>query len=145
MRNKSEKVLNHLITKSNDEVIKRYRHIGQGENWSSLSDAMIAKWRKVPIKKVRQVSHSNLYLRLDPGKPSPTIGNFRKSMFIHPHEDRGLSVREAARLQSFLDRYMFKGGVSSMQQQVANATPPLLAYAIAKQISKHMKIHEDHS
>jgi DNA (cytosine-5)-methyltransferase 1 len=106
---------------------------------------MIAKWRKVPIKKVRQVSHSNLYLRLDPGKPSPTIGNFRKSMFIHPHEDRGLSVREAARLQSFLDRYMFKGGVSSMQQQVANATPPLLAYAIAKQISKHMKIHEDHS
>jgi DNA (cytosine-5)-methyltransferase 1 len=145
MRGESERVLNHLITRSNKGVIERYRHIGQGENWSSLSDAMIAKWRKVSVKHVRLVSHSNLYLRLDPSEPSPTVGNFRKSMFIHPDEDRGLSVREAARLQSFPDWYEFKGGLHSMQQQVANATPPLLARAIATQILKYMKTNEQQS
>lgn len=142
MRGNSEKVLNHLITQSNEEVIERYRHIGQGENWSSLSDAMIAKWRNVPVKKVKLASHSNLYLRLDPNKPSPTVGNFRKSMFIHPYEDRGLSVREAARLQSFPDWYEFKSGLHSMQQQVANAAPPLLARAISTQILRYMQTYE---
>ncbi|TAH53712.1 MAG: DNA cytosine methyltransferase [Chloroflexota bacterium] len=95
---------------------------------------MIMKWRKTPIEQVKKSSHSNLYLRLNENKPSPIIGNFRKSMFIHPTEDRGLSLREAARLQSFPDWYQFKGGISSAQQQIGNATPPLLAKAIASQI-----------
>jgi DNA (cytosine-5)-methyltransferase 1 len=82
----------------------------------------------------------NLYLRLDENKPSPTVGNFRKSMFIHPTEDRGLSLREAARLQSFPDWYRFKGGISSAQQQIGNATPPLLAKAIAMQILHYMRM-----
>lgn len=142
MRRGSGKVLNHEITKSSEEVIARYRLIGPGENWSSLPDEMIAKWRSVSIERVKTASHSNLYLRLDPQEPSPTIGNFRKSMFIHPYEDRGLSAREAARLQSFPDWYEFKGGLHSIQQQIGNATPPLLARALGEQILKYMTPHE---
>ena len=55
-------------------------------------------------------------------------------MLIHPWQDRGLSVREAARLQSFPDKFIFKGTIMHIQQQIGNAVPPLLAKAIFQQI-----------
>jgi DNA (cytosine-5)-methyltransferase 1 len=65
---------------------------------------------------------------------SVVIGNFRKNMLIHPTQDRGLSVREAARLQSFPDSYQFKGSIGFQQQQVGNAVPPLLAKAVFESV-----------
>lgn len=139
MRANCDKIFNHTITRSRPDVLERYSLIGQGENWSNLPDDMIRSWRRTPIEKVKSYSHSNLYLRLNPNKPSVTVGNFRKSMYIHPREDRGLSLREAARLQSFPDWYKFKGGISHDQQHIGNATPPLLARAIAQQLLQSMK------
>ena len=55
-------------------------------------------------------------------------------MLIHPYENRGLSVREAARLQSFPDDFIFQGTLMYMQQQIGNAVPPLLAKAVFNQI-----------
>jgi len=55
-------------------------------------------------------------------------------MLIHPTEDRGLSVREAARLQSFPDRYEFKGSIGYQQQQVGNAVPPMLARSVFENV-----------
>ena len=80
--------------------------------------------------------HSGIYRRLNPNKPSVVIANYRKNMLIHPYADRGLSVREAARLQSFPDDFIFKGYLSHIQQQIGNAVPPLLAKAIFEQIIK---------
>jgi DNA (cytosine-5)-methyltransferase 1 len=78
--------------------------------------------------------HSGIYKRLIADAPSVVISNYRKSMLIHPFEHRGISVREAARLQSFPDNFIFEGCLSHIQQQIGNAVPPLLSKAVMQQI-----------
>ena len=56
--------------------------------------------------------------------------------YIHPTECRTISVREAARLQSFTDDFVFVGNMREQYVQIGNAVPPLLSYAIAKNIRK---------
>jgi DNA (cytosine-5)-methyltransferase 1 len=82
----------------------------------------------------RSRCHTGIYHRLTRKKPSIVIGNFRKNMLIHPDQNRGLSVREAARLQSFPDSYEFVGSIGFQQQQVGNAVPPFLAREVFKAI-----------
>ena len=64
--------------------------------------------------------------------------NVRKSMWIHPTIDRAISVREAARLQSFPDCFVFKGTKDAQYQQVGNAVPPLMAKGIAETVLKYL-------
>ena len=139
LRNPHGILWNHRATKNNEDVRERYRYIKPGENWSSIPVELMKKWRSIPPEEIAKVSHSSLYKRLDPEEPSITVANFRKSMFIHPWEDRGLTVREAARLQSFPDYYRFLGSLGAQQQQVANAVPPLLGQAVASQILAAME------
>ena len=80
--------------------------------------------------------HHGIYRRLKQDEPAFVIANYRKSMLIHPTEDRGLSLREAARLQSFPDSYVFCGPLVHMQQQVGDAVPPLLAKAVFERIKR---------
>lgn len=127
--NKEERTLhNHWTSKSKGMTLDRFRHIGQGQNWSALPEHLKTKGK-----------YSNLYRRLDLETPSVTLTNIRKSMFIHPYEDRLLTVREGARIQSFPDHMVFEGNLGRQQQQIGNAVPPLLGYAIAK------KLLEDYS
>lgn len=58
---------------------------------------------------------------------------------LHPWEPRGISVREAARLQSFPDEFLFMCSMGDAFKQVGNAVPPLLSYAIAKQLKEALK------
>lgn len=81
-----------------------------------------------------QGGQSCSYKRLEWDKPSITMVNIRKNMILHPLENRALTVREAARIQSFPDSFVFVGKLAAKHQQVANAVPPLLSDAIAKQI-----------
>jgi len=76
--------------------------------------------------------------RLNPDKPSHTlVAHLSVDTYshIHPWEPRGISVREAARLQSFPDEYLFQCSMGDAFRQIGNAVPPLLAYAIADQLS----------
>ena len=65
--------------------------------------------------------------------------NVRKSMWIHPVQDRAISVREAARLQTFPDSFIFCGTKDQQYQQVGNAVPPIMAKAIAKKVAKLLR------
>ena len=108
----------------------------------------LVKIRKVPVgKKLSEIDKTfgSTYRRLDPAKVSPTVTRSGYRDFIHPSEDRMLTVRELATLQSFppswrffgvrLDSYSSKRKTTMTQfGQVGNAVPPLLARAIAESI-----------
>lgn len=128
--NKRVSTQNH-VTKSSDTVIKRYKHIKQGNNWQDIPEELMNNYTDFSR------CHSSIYRRLKEDQPSVIISNYRKSMIIHPVEDRGLSVREAARLQSFPDNYEFVGSLDQIQQQVGNAVPPLLAKSVFKKILEY--------
>jgi len=124
----SNLVQGNLVTRNSDIIIERYKHIGPGQNWESIPHELMNGYKDYSR------CHTGIYHRLEWSKPSKVIGNFRKNMLIHPVENRGLSIREAARLQSFPDNYIFLGSIGFQQQQVADAVPPMLAYALGKEI-----------
>jgi DNA (cytosine-5)-methyltransferase 1 len=130
LRNGEDLVSGNLVTRNAEFVIKRYKHVPQGGNWENIPSRLMRNYRK------GYECHTGIYHRLDPEKPSVVIGNYRKNMLIHPFQDRGLSVREAARIQSFPDDYRFHGSIGFQQQQVGNAVPPLLAKAVFQAIAK---------
>lgn len=124
LRGSSSGCYNNLVTRNNDVVVERYRHISPGGNWEDIPAELMKNYSD------RSRCHTGIYRRLIYDKPSVVIGNYRKNMLIHPTQDRGLSVREAARLQSFPDSFRFVGSIGFQQQQVGNAVPPLLAKAV---------------
>ncbi len=130
LRKNSENVFDHVAPNHSALVKDRISHINQGENHASLPKAYQLKG-----------GYPNIYGRLHMDKPADTItGNCgcvsAPGRFIHPIQDRAISVREAARLQSFPDNYRFFGSLSEMYKQVGNAVPPLMAYSLAKVIYK---------
>jgi DNA (cytosine-5)-methyltransferase 1 len=130
LRNGSKTVSNNLVTQNSKSIIKRYAHIPQGGNWENIPGELMATYSD------SSRCHTGIYRRLENDKPSVVIGNYRKNMLVHPIEDRGLSVREAARLQSFPDWFKFTGSIGFQQQQVGNAVPPLLAKSVFEEIIK---------
>jgi DNA (cytosine-5)-methyltransferase 1 len=131
MRGSLQQSSNHLVTKNAPHIIERYKHIPQGGNWADIPPQLMSNYADCSR------CHTGIYRRLREDAPSIVIGNYRKNMLIHPTQNRGLSVREAARLQSFPDWYEFKGSIGFQQQQVGNAVPPLLAEAVFRTIILH--------
>ncbi len=115
---------NHEAMRHNKDVIRRIENVPPGGNWKDIPPEIYNVGG----------NHSNNYRRLHPNKPAITIKHATKSMIIHYEHDRVITAREAGRLQSFPDSFVIKGNRSDQQQQLANAVPPLLGFAIGKQI-----------
>ncbi|MFS9652524.1 DNA cytosine methyltransferase [Enterobacter hormaechei] len=126
---RNSKILyNHVSTETTPHALERFKKIPQGCNFHDL-----------PLELKTTYSDSSrtqntIYLRLKYNEPSGTVVNVRKSMWIHPIHDRALSIREAARLQTFPDSFVFYGVKDSQYQQIGNAVPPILAKALAQQL-----------
>lgn len=130
LRRNSDKLYEHVAPNHSQNVIERISHINQGKNHASL-----------PVEYRLNGGYPNIYGRLHLDYPADTItGNCgcvsAPGRFIHPTQNRAISVREAARLQSFPDDYRFFGSMRNMYRQVGNAVPPLLANAIATAIKE---------
>jgi DNA (cytosine-5)-methyltransferase 1 len=128
LRGRRKRSPNHLISRNAPSVVARYKYIPAGGNWTSIPARLMRNYTD------RTRCHTGIYHRLDGAAPSIVIGNYRKNMLIHPEADRGLSVREAARIQSFPDSHEFLGSIGFQQQQVGNAVPPRLAAAVFQRI-----------
>lgn len=124
----SEVITNMTITETRKVAMDRFKALKPGENFHSLDEELKSTYAK-PDR-----TQSSIYKRLDYNTTCGTVTNVRKSMWIHPKKDRALSIREAARLQSFPDSFEFIGTKDEQYQQIGNAVPPMLARVIAEQV-----------
>jgi len=129
-RRKPGRIFNHRATRHSEKIVQRYSCMPQGGDVRSLPQEFRTK--------------KNSVFRLLESAPSRTITcNFRTDI-IHPWIHRGLTTREAARLQSFDDDYQFFGNLTrkakfvTQDDQVGNAVPPLLAEVLAKHIKEFL-------
>ena len=127
LRNGSKVLYNHVATKHSDLALERLSLIPKGAGREVL-----------PAEHRTKSIYSGTWCRLLEDGIAPTITTRfdtpSSGRFTHPVLNRCLTVREAARVQSFPDSFRFYGNKTSQMKQVGNAVPPLLAYAIAQQI-----------
>lgn len=130
----TDTLFNHIITKTRKTAMERFKAIKQGENFHSLNDSL-----KTNTYTDANRTQNTIYLRLAYNQPSGTVVNVRKSMWIHPELNRAISIREAARLQTFPDSFIFCGSKDKQYQQVGNAVPPIMAKAIAEKLADQLE------
>lgn len=126
----SDVLRNHVVTKTTAVAMERFRALKQGQNFHSLDESL-----KTNTYTDATRTQNTIYLRLNYDEPSGTVVNVRKSMWIHPILDRAISIREAARLQTFPDSFVFCGSKDKQYQQVGNAVPPVMAKFIAQELA----------
>ncbi len=130
------KLYNHKNRYNNERDLEIYRRLPQGANslHESIADIMPYKNRNGIFK--------DKYFKLDETQICKTITSHMKfdcNMYIHPWDARGLSPREAARIQTFPDDYVFTGSQNMWYAQIGNAVPVKLAKAIGLGIMKFIK------
>ncbi len=137
MREGSSCVYNHQCADIASINMQRLRHVKPGGSWRDIPHDLLPKG----LQRARRSDHTRRYGRLDPASLSCTIltkCDPHWGTFFHYEQDRVISVREAARLQSFPDSFHFTGSLGDQYRQVGNAVPPLLAKAIADHIKDLM-------
>ena len=130
---KSKTLQNHTQTNHSSLAVERMNRIDNGENYTALDE------------QINSV-HSGSYGRLCWDGQAPTITTRFDTpaggRFIHPAENRTLTPREAARIQSFPDDFVFYGNKSSICKQIGNAVPPKVSYFLARLVKNIMKMEE---
>ena len=138
--NRKKTVMNNICRMTNERAKKVFSHMKQGQKYMDLPKEV----RNIlPFRE--DIFHDRLK-RLVNSKPSWTVLahiGMDGYMYIHPTEKRTISVREAARIQSFPDDFVFAGNQMETYVQVGNAVPVLLAKAIGKSVLKSLKLLEN--
>lgn len=147
LKSRNGKIYNHDIESATPKKLidlQRLSHIPEGRGIRYEKDElellpkklrMGINWKKIREGRFRQTK----YYRLDRDLPSPTIMTHRGN-YYHPTESRFLTAREAAKLQSFPNNFIFKGPLSAQWRQIGNAVPPKLAKELGKKI---ISMHEE--
>ena len=133
MRIDSEKITSHFCSKLSEINQKRLKYIPVGGSWRDIPYDLLPKG----LQRAKRSDHTKRYGRLDPNDLCSTIltkCDPHWGSFFHPNQPRTISVREAARIQSFPDRYRFIGTMTEQYAQVGNSVPPLMAKAIGSSI-----------
>lgn len=133
MRVGSGGVYNHEAPKLSDMNLERLKFIKPGGNWTDIPYELLPKG----MQKARKSDHTMRYGRVKPDGLASTIltkCDPHWGAYFHYAQDRSFTVREAARIQSFPDHYVFYGNAAEQFAQVGNAVPPLLAKAIGLSI-----------
>lgn len=133
-------VFNHKARYNNDRDIEIYGRLNQGDKSDDPKIADIMPYSR------RNNIFKDKYFKLEADKICKTITAHMKfdcNMYIHPTQARGLTPREAARVQSYPDDYFFRGAYTKTYMQIGNSVPPLLGRAIANIIKKHVKKEVD--
>lgn len=142
------------------EAISKYPEINAGENFDGIPNHVCANLKDINLKRIRfirknggnrtalpielqlnchkkdGVGYKDVYGIMEWDKPAPTLTggclSFSKGKFGHPEQDRAISAREAATLQTFDDDFVFCGNLMEIAQQIGNAVPVDMAAASGK-------------
>ena len=151
----TEEVSYHMPMKHRPATLERFSMLREGESLKDLFSRFCGE--ELKALQARHVIPNKIFIkrnyRLQSTSPSPTVTSHCLDEFVHPTENRALTVRECARLQSFPDSYDFKGGpyivphinreVQDKYEQIGDAVPPLLAYAWGKNILRMLLEDKD--
>jgi DNA (cytosine-5)-methyltransferase 1 len=135
LRKNALKLSAHYCAKLGEVNLNRLKYIPQGGSWRDIPVELLP----AGLKRARRSDHTKRYGRLHPDALCSTVltkCDPHWGSFFHPTQDRIISVRAAARIQSFPDDYVFTGNITQQYEQIGNAVPPLLGKAIGDKIMK---------
>lgn len=135
LRTNNAELTAHCSAKVAQVNLDRLKHISQGGSWRDIPYDLLP----AGLKRARRSDHTKRYGRLHPDALCSTVltkCDPHWGSFFHPTQDRIISIREAARIQSFPDHYLFSGSLTQQYEQVGNAVPPLLGKAVGDELAK---------
>lgn len=132
-------VANHYAPRMSQRNLERFRHLRPGQDWRDLPRELLpAGMQRAALK-----DHTRRFRRMTwEGVPRSIITRFRdpkSGEYIHPEQDRTITIREAARIQAFPDWFTFEGTITSQYEQVGNAVPTLLARAMGLEVARALE------
>jgi DNA (cytosine-5)-methyltransferase 1 len=134
----NEQVPNHRSAGLSETNLRRIRNLSEGGDRRDWPEEL-----RLPCHSKDYDGHTDVYGRMWWDKPASGLTtkciSLSNGRFGHPEQDRAISVREAASLQTFPDDFVFRGSLGSMGRQIGNAVPVLLAQRFGENFSLHFK------